>query len=290
MDLDRLLSDIIRGQWAIDFRSSSGYLSIAAKIINGEPLSYQDKPSSLVISARTTAGPSFESFDDAPDGSVAIIPVKGILRKYDSLSTFGTESIANTLLAAYSHDKISAVILDIDSPGGSVNAGPPLTSAIDRRNKPVLAFGDQMLSLGYLIAAHTDKIIASNDFSAMFGSIGIVASFVDMKDKLANDGIKIHEIYPPESVNKNEAVNLALTGDYDLIKKEMLSPLAIKFQEAIRAKRGEMLNEDIPGLLTGKEFYTDLAILGGLVDEVGDLNYAISQAMDMAVVNNFMKS
>jgi len=103
------------------------------------------------------------------------------------------------------------------------------------------------------------------------------------------EGFKRHDIYAPESDWKNRAFKLALEGKYDEIKQEELSPLAIAFQNAIKATRGNKLKLDVPGLLNGRMFFANNekdnslnAKEVGLIDEVGTLDDAIDLSRDLA--------
>ncbi len=85
-------------------------------------------------------------------------------------------------------------------------------------------------------ASACSLIIAINDISAELGSIGVMLSFMDIRPMWEKEGVKFHAVYAPESNYKNLPFEKALQGKYDLIKKEELSPLAKRFQQAVRKK------------------------------------------------------
>jgi len=137
----------------------------------------------------------------------------------------------------------------------------------------------------YAAVSCFDHLMAANNISATIGSIGVVLSFVDNRTYLEKLGYKFHEIYPEESANKNEAFKLAMEGKYDMIKEEMLSPMARKFQNDVRAARPNL--KEAPGVLTGKTFGADKALEVGLIDSIGSFKQAMSMALMMSEMNHY---
>jgi len=302
-----LMSQIMRGAWFIEpgIAISSG--ETVHKLLNRdwngldktEDLTKSRAPFPIALVGPGSTGQvlSESSLDKAPSGSTAIIPIKGTLIKYGTMSTYGTEEIAAMMLDAGSHKNISSIVQDIDSGGGSVDAVAPIlqaTSKIKKEfGKPVLASADLSASAAYWIASACDKIIANNDISAEFGSIGVMMSFMDAIPYYEKQGYKFHCIYAPESTHKNKAFELALEGSYEEIKTELLSPLARKFQESVESNRGGKLNKEVEGILNGKMFFAKEAKEHGLIDEIGNLDMAVDMARDMAAnytINNYINS
>jgi protease-4 len=244
-----------------------------------------------------------ESFDKAPQGSTAIIPLKGTMLKYGTMCTYGTEEIGAQILEAGSHRNISGIVLDIDSGGGTIDAVGPMVQAImkirSEAKKPVVASCDLAASAAYWVASVCTRIVANNNISAEFGSIGVMMSFCDVQPFYEKEGYKFHSIYAPESNYKNRPLNLALEGKYEEIQNEELSPLAVSFQDAIKANRGSKLKLDTPGLLNGRMFFANNnkenslnAKEVGLIDEMGNLDLAVRLVRDLAksaFVENYIK-
>lgn len=224
-------------------------------------------------------------WDKAPDGSTAIVPVKGTMLKYSTLCTYGTEEIAGIALEAAASKKVNSIVLDIDSGGGAVDAVAPIVQAIKKiqsiYNKPVVSSCDMAASAAYWTASACDEVIANNDISAAFGSIGVMCSFIDVQPYWEELGYKFHTIYAPESTEKNAAFEAALKGEYDKIKTDELSPLAQSFQNAVKNNR-QKLKLDTPHVLNGKMFFHDDALKAGLIDHVGDFSTALKRAQKLA--------
>lgn len=229
-------------------------------------------------------------YDEAPEGSIAMIPVKNTLLKYGTMCDYGTVELAGFIMQAAMHNNIGSIVLDFDSGGGAVDAVAPLTQAIRQvraMGKPVVASIDMACSAAYWAASECDYLVADNDVSAEVGSIGVVASFMDVRPYYEKEGIKFHRIYATESDQKNLPFEMALEGKYELIREEMLDPLARAFQAAVQSNRAGKLDLSAKGLLNGKTYYAEQAKALGLIDRVGNRNTAFEVAMAMTHARKF---
>ena len=300
MSFRKLLSQIVRGTWAIHPKIAIGYGDFVANLINGTAIAYDDEPSLEIRIISPTGnidtfnikggqdkdsdGKPISIYDNVPGGSTAIIPLKGEMLKENSLSSFGTVSIASFIREAANHKNISSIIIETDSGGGAIDAVPPMIDAINfaRTKGPVIGLADMAASAAYWSLTATNEIIADNDISAEFGSIGVMISFADVRPMWEKEGVKFHKIYAPESDHKNLEFEKALKGDYDLIKSELLSPLARRFQKSVRNNRSGKIDITVKGILNGKIFFADKAKQHGLIDSIGNLDFAIQRAVEMA--------
>lgn len=210
-------------------------------------------------------------FSKAPEGSVAVVQLRGDMMKEGTMCSYGTEEIAAVVREAADAKNIIGIRLDIDSGGGAVDAIAPMLDAIafsQSKGKPVVAACDLCASAAYYVASHCDSIVAVNDISAEFGSIGVMMQFPDYAKYYEQKGIKIHTIYSDLSDYKNAPFEAARKGDYKAIKEEMLDPLARQFQEAVKSHR-KNLKQDIDGIVAGRMFYARQALEYGLIDQIG---------------------
>jgi len=232
-----------------------------------------------------------EDIEEMPDNTVAIVGLKGELTKYDGLCNYGALSTANLVKHLGISKNIAGIVLDMDGPGGSVNAIAPMLEAIkfvQAQGKPIVVHGDLVASAHYYVAVHGDYFMLDNEIGSQAGSIGTLVQFADYQEYFEKQGIKIHTIYAPESTHKNKEVEDALNGDYKLIKERMLSPLARKFQEAVREQRSGKLDEKADGILNGAMFWGGEAVQYGLADGIGTLGDAIQRAFDLKEIWKFM--
>lgn len=220
-----------------------------------------------------------KGFADAPEGSVAVISLKGDMMKDGTYCSYGTEEIAAVIREAASAKNIIGIRLDIDSGGGAVDAIAPMLDAISFSQglgKPVVASCDLCASAAYYVACHCDEIVADNAISAEFGSIGVMMQFPDYAKYYEQKGIKVHTIYSDLSTYKNAPFEAALKGDYKSIREEQLNPLARAFQQAVRLRR-KNLDEKVDGILAGRMFYAADARKYGLIDAIGTSDTATEE-------------
>lgn len=127
---------------------------------------------------------------------VATIPIHGVISQratlFEDVCADGTsvETIRGLLQQAMSRDDVHAIVLDIDSPGGSVagidDLGAELREA--RAKKPIVAHTDHLMaSAAYWLASQANKVFATRD--AIVGSIGVIAGVIDNHRQLQERGL-----------------------------------------------------------------------------------------------------
>ena len=214
---------------------------------------------------------------------IAIFSITGMMLKYAHLN-FSTEDlewivpgiddIASLLEYVMQSEDIDGAILVFNTPGGTTQSLIRLEEVLKNRTKPVVAVVDGMCaSAGMYAASLCDRIIALNKMCNV-GSIGVMVQLVDYGPFYKKQGIKIIEIYPPESADKNKSYRDAIDGKTQTMIDEVLTPLAVNFQDIVRTHRP--VDESDEGVLSGKMFYAEDAIKAGLVDEIGNFESAVA--------------
>lgn len=289
MKVNNSLMDLMRGEWLMSLQGVNTYAGIFHKIITGAEVEFEKSTKSILSVVDDNGKPVYPNSNgmlDAPAGSVAIVDMIGPIMKYGDWWNYGGIEIVNALRAADNNPNIIGTVFNVDSPGGAVSAISPFIEFGKNKKKPIVGLGDQVASLGYwAMCAVSDHKMAENNISAIFGSVGIVMSFVDTRKYLESLGYVFHDVYPDESAHKHEAWNLMLQGKYDMIKAEHLSPSAIKFQNVVRAACPN-LKEEI-GVLTGKTFGADKALEYGMIDSIGSLDQSINRLHVMSETTRY---
>lgn len=214
---------------------------------------------------------------------IAIISVTGMMMKYAHFNFSmedlewivpGMDDIAALLEYAMQSPDIDGAILVFNTPGGTTQSLIHIEEVLKKRTKPVVAVVDGMCaSAGMYTACLCDRIIALNKMCSV-GSIGVMVQLVDYGPFYKKQGIKIIEIYPPESADKNKSYRDAIDGKTQTMIDEVLTPLAVNFQNIVREHRP--VDESVDGVLSGKMFYAEDAIKAGLVDEIGNFETAVA--------------
>jgi len=283
--MNPLLAEILSGPWLINTERSAAYASVLLSLIKGERIFEGD--SSLArernrpyILAGTGGQNQRIGFNDAniPAGSVAVIPIRSEILKYDQpCGPRGTQSILSDVKAADQNPGIKSIVLVIDSPGGQVSGTDLLAEAISNSTTPVVAFIDGLAaSAAYWIISGASRIIASSDLDRI-GSIGTMMMVEDLQPALEQMGVKFHEVYASLSADKNADFNQVLDGKYDSYRKNVLDVINTKFLASIRSNRASVDETT----LSGRIYFAPQAIELGLVDEIGSFEKALETAFSL---------
>jgi signal peptide peptidase SppA len=258
-------------------------LSRGASVDASAGIEPKEKAATLPFAMSAVAGAmvQYSSYDEAPEGSVAVITVDGPMMTSDYCGTPGTRSLGNRIKAADAHENIAAIVVRFNTPGGTVSGTEAFHNIIKNTSKPLVAHADSMCSAGVWAGCGADLIIASGKTSSI-GSIGTMATILDYKGYYEKYGIKEHVIRATKSVDKNEAHYQAMSGKYDQLRKEQLDPLNEAFLECVQEFRGQKLDLKKEDVLTGKVYFGQKTITFGLADEMGDFDYAVQRALELA--------
>lgn len=137
-------------------------------------------------------------------GNVAVIPIRGVITHRSSwwkreLGWGSIEDLRTMFRHAISDEAIGAIVLDVDSPGGTVDGVPEMADEIfaARGQKPIIAVSNTLMcSAAYWLASQADKIVASP--SADTGSIGVYTMHEDISEWLKQLGSTISLIFAGE--------------------------------------------------------------------------------------------
>ena len=213
---------------------------------------------------------------------VAIVVAKGeILDGNQSAGTIGGDSTARLLRQARLDDTVKAVVLQVDSPGGSSFASEIIRQEVlelQSAGKPVVvSMSTYAASGGYWISAPADKIIASP--STITGSIGVFGMFLTFEDSLEYLGINT------DGVASTEIAGMSALRELDprfgeILQRNVESAYR-QFITMVGESRG-MSPEAVDKIAQGRVWIGSQALELGLVDELGDLDDAVASAAEIA--------
>lgn len=206
------------------------------------------------------------------DAFPVVVDLKQPIVKYTSYGYIGTQYIISLLEALDSHKAVTAIVLDIDSGGGMVAGTEELASVIRGLRKPTVAYtGGYMCSAAYWIASACDKVVAA-PFADAIGSIGTMWSFQDFAPLLEKYGVKVYELYAPESTEKNKWYRDLKEGNEKTVLQN-LSDTNARFISSVKTYRPDAKEE----VFRGNTYGAKKAKAMGLIDEIMTLNEVISQ-------------
>jgi protease-4 len=195
--------------------------------------------------------------------------------------------IRKALDEAARDDNIKAVVLRVDSPGGSAVASEIILDATKRvkAKKPfVVSMGDVAGSGGYYVACGADTIFA--DESTITGSIGVVSGKFMTNDMWAKVGIT----FKPYQRGKNAAMLSSGKMFSDEERKKMqgwMDKIYDVFKGHVTAIRGPRLKKPIDDLAGGRVYTGRQALELGLVDKIGTLRDAIDHVAVQAKIEDY---
>ncbi|MEY4109681.1 MAG: signal peptide peptidase SppA [Bacteroidota bacterium] len=222
------------------------------------------------------------------DPKIAIIYASGEIESGKGANnTIGSEPLSKAIRQAREDDKIKAIVLRINSPGGSALASEIIwrETQLAAKTKPlVVSMGDVAASGGYYIAAGAKKIFASP--TTITGSIGVFGMMLNAKGMLNNKlGITM------DTINTGRLANIGsiarpLTAEERNIMQEGVEDVYRTFISRVSEGRGIPVAE-VDSIGQGRVWCGIDAINIKLVDEFGGLNEAVSAAAKLAGVKAY---
>lgn len=270
-------------------------------LLNG--LVYRDEIDNILSgrmgldSAATVNYLDFESYFDAPEPvkkkidrsqRIAVVYATGEIGEEEGDETsIGTRNITDALKKAREDKKVKAVVLRVNSPGGSALTSDLIWREVEltRKEKPVVAsFGDVAASGGYYIACNATKIYAMPN--TITGSIGVFG-MIPNAQKLLNERLGI--TFDPVKTNANSefaGINRPLTPYQKDVIQKSIEQVYETFTSHVAAGRG-MTQARVDSIGQGRVWSGVDAMKLGLIDEFGGLKEAIAEAAIIAGLDSY---
>lgn len=234
--------------------------------------------------ASSPAGPARGDYVVQRDGT-AIIRVEGIIeRRANMVANFSggisTQMLAQAIVDAAADEDVSAIVLDIDSPGGSALAPAEVADAIAqaRESVPVVAWtGGQMCSAAYWIGAACDAIVAMD--TSVVGSIGVAAVHYDRSAADASEGI-MRTVLSAGKYKRIASDEKPLSDEGREYLQAQIDLYYTKFVDAVAVGRGVEAAVVLERMADGRVFIGTEAMEAGLVDHIGNFELALDVARE----------
>lgn len=200
----------------------------------------------------TLPEPSSNPLLSVEDG-IGIIRIHGpLMRDPDLISSllFGAtdmDQVAEAIQEAVAQDTVKSILLDIDSPGGTVNGTPELAQAVAdaAKLKSIHAFSaGQMCSAAYWIASQCDAVYATP--SARVGSIGVMLPFIDSAEKFRSQGLKV-EVFAAGKFKGMGTPGVSLSEEQRALIQSDIEEVAADFKSAVLARGRKIPDEAMEG-------------------------------------------
>ena len=226
-------------------------------------------------------------FDNPITEKVAVVVARGtIVDGERRAGEIGGDSTAALLRKARLDDKVKAVVLRIDSGGGSMFASEVIRAevlALKAAGKPVIAsMSSVAASGGYWIASAANEIWAAP--STITGSIGVFGTFMTFENTLSKIGVY------SDGVATTEMAGFSVTRP---LNEKMAQVIQMSVEEAygrflnVVAQARGMTPEEVDAIAQGRVWIASQALELGLIDKLGDKQDAIDAAAALAKLENY---
>lgn len=237
------------------------------------------------------AGPAQKAMDQGLPlqivGSTAVVSIKGpmvkslppLIAEFCPNSMAVTTRIENAIDAALSDNKISEIVLWIDSPGGSVDGTVELADAIQEAasQKRIVAQVDGMAaSAAYWVASQANEIVASR--SSLVGSIGVFAVLYDQSEQYEREGIKVI----PVTTGTYKGAGIAgtkISKEIVADQQRIVDGYFQEFKNAVLRGRVGLTADQVDAVADGRVFIAGTEGLAqGLVDRIGTMKSTLRES------------
>lgn len=241
------------------------------------------------ISAKALANNYSKHFPSAGKEKIAVLYAVGEILSEEGAATDGLSiywpTIVKEIKALQKDDNVKAVVLRVNSPGGSAFASEQIWKALTelRDVKPlIVSMGDYAASGGYYISAPADYVFAEpNTLTGSIGVFGMIPDFSGLANRklgVTFQEVKTHELgamhlYRPATSVESEKIQKSVEHTYDLFLS--------------RCAEGRAMEKDSIAVIAGGRVWTGRdALANGLVDELGGLSDAVEYAARQLGIEN----
>jgi len=226
--------------------------------------------------------------------SVAVVYVDGMIVPgktekdlFGDSGTVGSTTIRRILNKVSREENIGAVVLRVDSPGGSALASDIMWHAVYELNKVkpvVVSMGNVAASGGYYVSAAGSTIFA--DPGTITGSIGVVGGKIITKGLWDWLGVSFYETQKGKNADLFNT-NRRWTDEQRAKMRAYMQEVYGEFKERVTRGRGDSLKGDLEPLAGGRVYTGRQAMEKGLVDKLGGLRDAIAHAAKEARLEKY---
>ncbi|MBI5574811.1 MAG: signal peptide peptidase SppA [Deltaproteobacteria bacterium] len=204
---------------------------------------------------------------------VAVLPVTGLIAD--------SEATIEQLKKFARDDSVKAIVIRINSPGGGVGPSQEIHEEVKKlqgKKIVVASMGALAASGGYYIACASQKIYANP--GTITGSIGVIMSFVSVKDLIGKIGVKGMVVKSGEFKDLGSPVRDMKPEERKLLK-EVVDNVHLQFVDAVAEGR-KLDKSKVLKIADGRIFSGEQAKALGLIDALGNLEDAVAEAGKMA--------
>lgn len=256
-------------------------------------LGYAISRSQSVSISKGSAGSDLGGFSEIIKGvqlankpGVAVVKLYGVIQTSSDQSVFGPQRGADSTVAQLKklgkNKNVKAVVLRINSPGGTVGASQEVYSELLKLKKKgikiVASMADVCASGGVYAAVAADKILANK--GTITGSVGVIFSVSNFKQLMEKVGMRSYSIRSGKFKDIG-SYSRDMTAEEKVLLQEIVDSTYQQFLSAVVEGRG-LEEEDVKKWADGRIFNGEQALKNKLVDQLGTFEDAIELAHELA--------
>ena len=223
---------------------------------------------------------------------VLLIEISRVITAEEQEGSFGLRrresTVANVeeqLQQAAQDDRVKAIVLRVNSPGGTVTASDVIYHRLmafrDQRQVPIIAhFGDIATSGAYYVSLAADEIVASP--TSVTGSIGVVMAGINLEGLMSKLGVTNQTIKSGEHKDIGSPLRKMTPAELAILQ-QVLDQMRDRFAGLVRERRPQFAQSDqVDAFTDGRIVTADQALDAKLIDRIGYLDEAIAVARGRA--------
>ena len=228
----------------------------------------------------------FEEDINASENKIAVVNVEGAITNDEvQYGIAGSDTIVKNIRNAIKDDSVKALVLRVNSPGGSVWASELITNALDEfksTGRPIVtSMGDIAASGGVWVTTYSDEIWAKEE--TLTGSIGVYGIVPTLDGIYDWAGIQVDGISSTKAGEWDERLAMP-----DYVTESIQASIDHTYDKFVSkvAKNRNMEYKEVLSIAGGRIWSGEKALQLGLVDKIGDLKDAIDSAAQFADIND----
>ncbi len=286
MKTNTLVYDLLRSKWLINTANLSEYEKLANRFLSGEYKGEIIDRKAFRASYENDGETSKMQTDEKK--AIGYLQMVGPMATYGDMCTYGADDYLQALRYMNTSDNISAIVIDVDGPGGAVPAINAFKEFALEKKKPIVVLCNDLCSLHYWMSCLiADHIMAKGSISPCIGSIGATCILLDAREAMAKEGYKVMIINAPGSELKNKAMQDFYAGkDEEFITRleAELKPIRDVFVADVKAAMPNISDDD--RIFAADTFNANEALKLGMIHSIGNEKKAFEMARALAELND----
>ncbi|WP_291071826.1 signal peptide peptidase SppA [Empedobacter sp. UBA5637] len=230
----------------------------------------------------------FETLSDKSEkDKIAVLYASGTISEGDGFDGIQSKTYVDAIRKISQNDKIKALVLRVNSPGGSANASEEILyelMQLKTKMPIVVSFGDVAASGGYYIAQASDKIYAQPN--TITGSIGVFGMIPNAQKLFNNFGLDFDEVKTNANADQLKSLTTPLSPTAKNTMQKSIVLIYGKFVNHVATNR-KLTYEQVDKIGEGRVWSGTRAKQIGLVDDFGSLDTAIKEAAKLAKIEKY---